>query len=151
MAISVHTEITEAQTTSFRGYVLFDGECPFCQRSAARMSRIFGSRGFEFLPLQTPWVRGFFHLSEDKLLGEMRLLLRNGESFGGADAIVELAKYVWWGWPLVAVAQIPLVSRLLRAGYRHIAARRKCLNAACALQDEPNPKGMIAEAKGTQR
>lgn len=151
MAISVHTEITEAQATRFRGYVLFDGECPFCRRSTARMSRILSSRGFEFLPLQTQWVRGFFHLSEEKLLGEMRLLLRNGESFGGADAIVQLAKYVWWGWPLVAVAQIPFVRRLLRAAYRRIAARRKCLNGACVLQYEPILHGEIGQAKGAQR
>jgi hypothetical protein len=100
------------------------------------MEHILAPRGFVFLPLQTPWVRNFFRLPEDQLLGEMRLLLRSGETCGGADAIIALAKYVWWGWPLVALAHVPGVRRALRVAYRYIAARRHCLSGACTLPSE---------------
>lgn len=136
--ISVSTEITDATPTPSRGWVLFDGDCQFCRRWVNRMEPILAQRGFIFLPLQTPWVRAFFHFPEDQLLGEMRVLLRNGETHGGADAIVALAKYVWWGWPLVALAQVPGVRRALRAAYRRVAARRQCLGGACSVGRDRN-------------
>jgi predicted DCC family thiol-disulfide oxidoreductase YuxK len=120
-----------------QGWVLFDGDCQFCRRWIARMEPILTPRGFAFLPLQTRWVRTFLGLPENGLLAEMRLLLRNGETCGGADAIVALAKYVWWGWPLVALAQVPGARRALRAAYRRVAARRYCLSDACTVSGAP--------------
>ena len=134
--ISVSTERTDAQRLPSRGWVLFDGECEFCRGWARRMEPVLVPRGFGFLPLQTPWVRALLHLPEEQLLDEMRVLLRNGETFGGADAIVALARYVWWGWPLVAIAYVPGVRRLLRAAYRRVAAHRYCAGGACATRSE---------------
>jgi len=136
-----------AERTTLRGWVLFDEQCAFCRSCVRRLEPILGPRGFAFLPLQTPWVRAFFGLPEDKLLGEMRVVVRSRESFGGADAVIELAKRVWWAWPLVAFAQLPGARRLLRAGYRAVAARRQCLSGACTLPRTPvtteseNPEG----------
>jgi predicted DCC family thiol-disulfide oxidoreductase YuxK len=151
MAISVFTEITEERAADLRGWVLYDGECQFCLGWVRRMKPIFAPRGFAFLPLQTPWVRAFFDLPEAELLSEMRVVFNKfndfhngndehtahnecaGRAFGGVDAIVELAKHVWWAWPLVALAQIPIARDFLRARYRAIAARRYCVNGACAV------------------
>jgi predicted DCC family thiol-disulfide oxidoreductase YuxK len=150
MTISVSTEITEENVTGRRGWVLYDGDCQFCIGWVRWMKPVLVPRGFEFLPLQTPWVRAFFNLPEAKLLGEMRVVFsklgnRNngrgwcaGQAFGGADAIVELAKYVWWAWPLVAVAQIPIVRDFLRARYRAIAGRRYCVNGTCPVPRREN-------------
>jgi predicted DCC family thiol-disulfide oxidoreductase YuxK len=161
MAISVFTEITDAKTHPIRGWVLYDGECQFCLGWVRRMTPVLAPRGFAFLPLQTLWVRAFLHLPEEELLGEMRVLLRDGgdgrdeqnecagQAFGGADAILELAKHVWWAWPLAAVAQIQTVRNLLRAGYRAVAARRYCVNGRCSLpprgnsQSKSTPEGGI--------
>jgi len=30
----------------------------------------------------------------------MRLRLRDGRVFGGAAAVVEIARRIWWAWPL---------------------------------------------------
>jgi lipase maturation factor 1 len=136
--ISVSTEITDAASEPSRGWVLFDGDCTFCRRWVNRMEPILAPRGFVFLPLQTPWVRAFFHFPENQLLGEMRVLLRNDETYSGADAIIALAKHVWWAWPLVALAQIPGVRRALRAAYRRVAARRHCLSGACSVDRGTN-------------
>lgn len=141
--ISVNTERTEGCSRPpeseslpprFRGWILFDADCHFCLAWVRRLSPILVPRGFVFLPLQTPWVRAFLQLPEEKLLGEMRLLTRNRQSFGGADAIVELAKRVWWAWPFVAFAHLPGTRALLRTGYRAIAARRHCVNSSCSLR-----------------
>jgi lipase maturation factor 1 len=136
--ISVVTEMTDATTMPSQGWVLFDGDCQFCRRWVTRMEPILAPRGFVFLPLQTPWVRAFFHFPENQLLGEMRVLLRNGETYGGADAIIALARYVWWAWPLVALAQVPGVRRAIRAAYRRVAARRLCLSGACSVGRDTN-------------
>jgi len=130
--ISVSTEISEVNRQPALGWVLFDGDCEFCRAWVTRLQPILGPRGFAFVPLQTPWVRAHFHLPEDQLLIEMRVLFSSGEAYGGADAVVELAIYVWWAWPLVVVAHIPGVPWLLRALYRYIAAQRSCLSGTCS-------------------
>ena len=113
--------------------MLFDGNCEFCRRWARRLEPFLAPRGFMFCPLQLPWVRARFHLPEQELLSEMRVLMRDGAAYGGADALVHLARFVWWASPVVALAWVPGVRRLLRAGYRFIAARRHCSSRACAV------------------
>jgi predicted DCC family thiol-disulfide oxidoreductase YuxK len=64
----------------------------------------------------------------------MKLLAADGQVYGGADALAQIARRIWWAWPLFAIAQIPGALVLLRAIYRHLAANRHCLNGACAIQ-----------------
>jgi predicted DCC family thiol-disulfide oxidoreductase YuxK len=163
MAISVSTEITEENVAGRRGWVLYDGDCQFCIGWVRRMKPILVPRGFGFLPLQTPWVRAFFDLPEAELLSKMRVVFNKfddfndgnnryseciRQAFGGADAIVELAKHVWWAWPLVAVAQIPIARNFMRARYRATAARRYCVNGTCAVPRPENPQSGIAPEGG---
>jgi predicted DCC family thiol-disulfide oxidoreductase YuxK len=136
--ISVSTEMNDERPRPSRGWVLFDGDCRFCRSWVRRIEPILAPRGFVFVPLQTPWVRSHFHLPEDQLLGEMRVLLRTDESSGGADAIIVLAKYVWWAWPLVALAAVPGVRPILRGAYRHIASRRYCISGVCSPNQSPD-------------
>ena len=159
MPISVHTETTDDDTIASRrsiscdpaapsrGWILYDGECQFCSNWVRRTRPIVGPRGFAFAPLQTPWVRASFPLPQDQLLVEMRVLLRAGKSFGGVDAIIELAKYVWWAWPLVALAQIPGMHRALRVAYRKIAARRRCRDGSCGVPSEIRNKSYGASVR----
>ena len=166
MTISVSTEITEDSATELRGWILYDGDCQFCLDWVRRMKPVFVHRGFEFLPLQTPWVRAFFHVPEAELLSEMRVIANKvsngnsgrtehnecvGQGFGGADAIVELAKHVWWAWPLVAIAQIPGTRRLLRAGYRAIAERRYCVDGRCPVPRHGNSQNTNTHEGGIRK
>lgn len=68
-------------------------------------------------------------VSDAELLSELRLLRADGRCLGGAEAIVDIARHVWWGWPLVAFARWPGARRLLAAGYRWVANRR----GSCAI------------------
>jgi predicted DCC family thiol-disulfide oxidoreductase YuxK len=141
MSISVSTEITDARfqmsipSTPLprRGWILYDGGCVFCLSIVRLIRGVFERRGFEFLPLQTPWVRAEFNLPELELLAEMRLLMRNGEKFGGPDAIPVLAGFVWWAWPVTVLAQVPGVLCLLSAAYRYVATRRHCITGTCSI------------------
>ncbi len=145
------------------GWLLYDGDCGFCTRTARQAERLIARRGFAILPLQTPWVRERLGLNQDELLREMIVLRRDNRRFGGADAAVHLAGEFWWGRPLVWLAAVPGVRPLMRRIYAEIAARRSCLGGACALDAHRHhghptdwlplaliPASLIAVATATQ-
>jgi predicted DCC family thiol-disulfide oxidoreductase YuxK len=135
MRISVSTEMKdrEKEKPGIGGWILFDGQCALCRRSVESWRGVMERRGFEFAPLQAAWVRERLGPDEAELWSEMRVLLRDGQIFGGGDAIVELARRVWWARPLVWLAQMPGARRLLRRAYREVAARRLCESGASAV------------------
>jgi len=98
---------------------------------ARRIRPVLESRGFGVATLQDPRAQAQLALPQNELLAELRILTDDGRQFGGADAIVFLARRIWWAWPFWLVAQIPGMRALLRALYRAIARRRHCANAAC--------------------
>jgi hypothetical protein len=73
-------------------------------------------------------------LSDKEPPAEMRVLLANGDAPGGADAILEIARRIWWAWPLFIFAKLPGVKPMLRAVYLIIAANRNCTNGACKIE-----------------
>jgi len=125
--ISELTEITErAEAVPFRGWIFFDEDCSFCRDLALRFEHLFAKRGFYFEPLQGQWVQDRLNLTREQALEEMRVLTAEGEAFGGADAVIFLARQVWWAAPFRAIARIRPIHALLDRGYRWIAAHRTC-------------------------
>lgn len=125
--ISELTEITEsAEVPSFRGWIFYDADCTSCRDLALRFENFFAARGFHFEPLQREWVRQRLDLTKEKALEEMRVLSSGGEVFGGADAVILLARQIWWARPLVLLARLPAVHALLHRVYRWVAAHRTC-------------------------
>jgi predicted DCC family thiol-disulfide oxidoreductase YuxK len=127
----VNTAIPERTTEGVRGLVIYDGECALCAEAARRFQNLLRRRGFDLAMLQAPWVRAQLGLNTDEQIVEMILLADDGEIFSGADAFAQIARKIWWAWPLFAVAQIPGAMILLRAIYRRVAANRHCLDGAC--------------------
>jgi predicted DCC family thiol-disulfide oxidoreductase YuxK len=117
-----------------RGWILFDGECSFCRNLAACFQPIYQPRGFVFTPLQTSWVAAAIDLQRDERPSEMRVWTNDGRDFGGAEAVIFLAGFVWWGKPLTWFAKLPGAKIVLRRIYREIAARRSCDGGACQLR-----------------
>jgi alginate O-acetyltransferase complex protein AlgI len=89
------------------------------------------ARGFRLASLQTAWVRERLQMPPNAPIEEMKLLLANGGTLGGADALVEIARHIWWAWPVTAFAGLPGGLRLLRMFYRRFAANRYCLGGRC--------------------
>src|SRR5881275_2713600 len=121
---------------SFGGWILYDGDCSSCTASARRFDRIFRRRGFLFLPLQTNWIMERLDLEPGAPLEEMRLLTADGRDIGGADAVIFLARQIWWAWPFAALAKSPPMHKLLDRGYRWIAAHRVCDHIRCSLEEQ---------------
>jgi predicted DCC family thiol-disulfide oxidoreductase YuxK len=111
--------------------VFYDADCKFCVNAARRFERVLARRRFELVPLQVPGASAEFGVPEDQLLAEMRLRLRDGRVFGGAAAVVEIARRIWWAWPLWALSRLPGAMRPMHATYSWIARRRSCANGAC--------------------
>jgi len=118
---------------SFAGWILYDGDCPSCAASARRFDQIFRRRGFLFLPLQTNWIMKRLDLEPGAPLEEMRVLTADGRDIGGADAVIFLARQIWWGRPFAALAQLPGMHKLLDRGYRWIVVHRRCDHITCKL------------------
>ena len=127
--ISVNTEITD--TSDVKGFVFYDANCRFCVQLACRVEPWLAVRRFRLLPLQTPGCGQKLSLTNPELPTEMRLLLPDGKSFGGADALLEISRHFWWTWPVRQMARIPVMMRLFHASYRWVARHRGCIKGAC--------------------
>ena len=116
----------EVRTT--REWLMYDAACPFCTRTAKRIRPTLAKRGINVIPLQTDWAQAYLAARNEPLLKEIRFLTARGRLTGGADALIEVIRRFWWARPVVWVAKIPIVMRLLRKGYEGVAARRHCLS-----------------------
>ena len=134
------TEITDIKNT--RGCVLFDAECLFCTRLAKRFAPLLHRHGFALTPLQTPWVVNLLGRRRGNTWSEMLLLTTGGTTYGGADALIEFTKVIWWARPLYWLSFVPGVKLGLRKGYAWVAHRRLCIGGACRVQDAANNPGL---------
>lgn len=116
---------------SSRGWVFFDGVCPVCVGIVARLGGLFRRRGFEFVPLQEPWVAPALGVTPEELRREMKLCRKDGVLVGGAAAWTELGASVAWLRPLVNIAGWPGFRWLADRAYRWVARNRYCLSGVC--------------------
>jgi hypothetical protein len=70
-------------------------------------------------------------LSPAEATAQMRLLTSEGSVLGGADAVVYLARRIWWALPLWCVSRLPRGMALLRHLYAGVAALRPCRDGRC--------------------
>jgi predicted DCC family thiol-disulfide oxidoreductase YuxK len=136
--IFVHTE--QANNDNVAGWVLYDADCQFCITWARCSQKLLESRQLVLMPLQTPWVRTRLGLPEAQLLAEMRLLLPNGQIYGGADALLEIGRYFWWSRLLARAGHIPWVNAWLHTFYRWVARHRRCGTDACGTKIPAGPQ-----------
>ncbi|HKP04903.1 MAG TPA: DCC1-like thiol-disulfide oxidoreductase family protein [Chthoniobacterales bacterium] len=133
--ISELTETTErAEFIPFCGWIFFDEDCSFCRDLVLRFEPVYAKRGFHFEPLQREWVRDRLNLTAAQALEEMRVLTADGCVFGGADAVVFLARQLWWATPFAWLARVGFIHALLDRSYRWVAAHR-----TCAINRAPTP------------
>ena len=130
--ITLADEFTDRKERSARGWLFFDAECVFCTRVARGLAPILRRRGFGVAPLQDPRVGALLGMSRRERLKELRFLRSDGTQGGGARAVLALAHEIWWGKPLIWLANLPGMMQVLASGYKWIAARRGCNSQVCA-------------------
>jgi predicted DCC family thiol-disulfide oxidoreductase YuxK len=147
--ISLISEMTDSKgRQAARGWLCFDHDCSVCTALARRFRPVLEPRGFGLAALQDPRVQGLLNLPPEELLREMRVVTTEGRVYGGAAAIVFLARQIWWAWPLYAAAQLPGARRFLDTLYRWFADHRTCIGRRCPMSSDlrrlkvpSNPKG----------
>jgi predicted DCC family thiol-disulfide oxidoreductase YuxK len=117
------------------GSVFYDGECSICVGGARRFGPLLARRRIDLVPLQSPDACKRLGIREAERLREMRLRLVDGTVFGGAAAVVEIARRIWWAWPLWALSRLPGAMRSLRAAYDWVARHRSCANGVCRIEE----------------
>ncbi len=130
--ISLTSELTDRKSRHARGWLFYDAECKFCTRLARWLARPMQRRGLAVAPLQDPRVSALLGLSPDELLRAIRFVAR-GRQYSGADALLSVARELWWARPLVWVTKIPGVSPALRCVYAWGAQRLHCRAQVCAV------------------
>ena len=73
-------------------------------------------------------------MKRDELLRELRFLLSDGRHYGGADAILAIARGIWWTRPLAWLSKVPGMPHLVHVGYHKLAAQRNCAAVVCAAE-----------------
>ena len=139
---ALFSDASSANGTRRRGWVFYDADCAFCTSLTRRLEPMLLRRGFHCAALQEPWVRIVLGLPREELLREIRVRTASGEVLGGADALVHLARHIWWAWPLYALARIPSPRDLMSAAYRAIAVRRHCQSSICEVTVQRFPIGL---------
>jgi predicted DCC family thiol-disulfide oxidoreductase YuxK len=150
--ISLSSEITDTKGRhASRGWVFFDRDCAACTSLARRFRRALETRGFGLAALQDPRVRTLLDLPPEDLLREMRVATADGNVYGGAEAIVFLARQIWWAWPLYAAAKLPGIPRVLETCYRWFADHRTCVSGTCSISRKSRQDDVLTGLKGQRR
>jgi predicted DCC family thiol-disulfide oxidoreductase YuxK len=132
--ITLADEFTDRKERSARGWLFFDAECRFCTHTARWLTPILRRRGLGVAPLQDPRVGALLGMSRHELLKELRFLMSDGTHAGGANAVLAVAREIWWARPLLWLCLLPGTTPVLDAAYRWVAARRGCSSELCAVK-----------------
>jgi predicted DCC family thiol-disulfide oxidoreductase YuxK len=87
--------------------------------------------GFELLPLQDGEAIQVLGLTPGEVPDEMKLCTGEGTILGGADAILYIARHIWWAWPAWLISQVPGAMPVIRALYRRLATNRRRISGIC--------------------
>ena len=131
--ISLTSEYTDGKGRHARGWLFFDAECVFCTRIARWVARPLERRGLGLAPLQDPRVASLLGMTRVDLLKELRYLDEHGSLYGGAKALLALAREIAWARPLIWISRIPGMDAALDAAYRWVAAQRNCQSVQCSI------------------
>ncbi|HUL51478.1 MAG TPA: DCC1-like thiol-disulfide oxidoreductase family protein [Candidatus Nitrosotalea sp.] len=140
----MNTEITE-KTVYAAGWIFYDAACAPCVNARQRAGRLFASRGFAWLPLQTPGSAARLRVSESDFARRMHLLLADGQVLYNADALAVLCRSVWWLWPLGAALRVPGFREIGRTTYDWLARNRHCVGGACAINVDQHGRVGLAD------
>ena len=123
-------------TPPVRGWIYYDAECGACVWGQNRVGRLLASRGWQWVPLQTPGAAQQLGCTEAELLEEMRLKCADGSVHRGLDAWIVLSRSVRWLSPLGFVLAIPGVHGIAAAMYRWFARHRHRFSPPCPIDRE---------------
>jgi len=120
----------EASDQNTPAVLIYDGDCAMCRSSALWLMRLAMSGGrLEILPARSgPRRLRFPHLTDEACMTAMQLVLPDGRTLAGADAVPELLHRIHGlGW-LATTLSLPGARPVARRVYAWIAKNRMRLS-----------------------
>ena len=106
-------------------WLLYDEECPFCNRMVNMFRTILEKRNCKVKPLQNKTVMNILRINDSNDVTEIKIIGDDKKIYGGAKGIIFLSKKIWWAWPLWALAHLPLTMNIINYIYILIAKNRQ--------------------------
>jgi predicted DCC family thiol-disulfide oxidoreductase YuxK len=135
--MTMHPALPERPT------LIYDGECDLCRSLAARLAVWDREHRIALVPFQDEGAVAGFGIGLPALAAAMHLVLPDGRTFTGADAIPELLRLLpgptrWWR----VLFAVPGVRPIARGVYRRVAERRRCVvRGPGGALTAPRPRG----------
>jgi predicted DCC family thiol-disulfide oxidoreductase YuxK len=126
-----------SEAVPVRGWIFYDADCVLCVATMMRVRQLFASRGFQWVPLQTPGAAGRLGVSPTAFETRMHVLAPNGRVCHNADALAIVCRSVWWLWPLGGLLSLPGCRGMGRLAYNWLARNRYCLGGRCDIGGAP--------------
>src|SRR5438105_14070885 len=106
--------MTIATTNFARDTIYYDAACGVCSASVRRTRQMLAKRGFIFEPLQSPGALELLGLRDGEIPDELKLRTRDGQILGGANALIYIARRIWWAWPMWLLCKVAGVTPSFR-------------------------------------
>jgi predicted DCC family thiol-disulfide oxidoreductase YuxK len=118
-------ERKEAIERQKRAVLIYDGNCPVCEKTVAWISDNAQKGGFEMLPCQAEAMKQRFpSIKRTVCMQAMQLVLPDGAVLSGEKALPEILKRLRRYGPAAALFKLPGSGILSRAFYRWFADNR---------------------------
>jgi predicted DCC family thiol-disulfide oxidoreductase YuxK len=121
------------KTSTQVDWVLYDDGCGICRKWVPFWRKTLVQNGFEIAPLQSKWVADRLHLSDEELMRDIRLLLKDGSEISGADAYRYVMRRIWWAYPFYLLSISPILRKIFDVTYRTFARNRYRISNTCKL------------------
>jgi predicted DCC family thiol-disulfide oxidoreductase YuxK len=118
---------------TFNEWVFYDSECPMCSNLTHNAKKLTAGQGLGFASLHSDWVKEKIKDVKEPLK-EMLILKPDGNIIGGADAMVHLARKIWFTRPIYWIYQIPGMKFVYKPVYAFIAKNRYCISKVCRIK-----------------
>ena len=117
--------MTGPQRESGSAVLIYDGDCPVCQKTVAWIRENMREDSFEMVPCQSEEARKRFPAVEQAVcMQAMQLILPDGEVLSGEKALPEIVKRLKKYSPIAALFDLPGSEILARSFYQWFADNR---------------------------
>lgn len=153
VTFSMHTPkfLPDPDDSPGRDVVIYDGNCHLCAGGVKRIASIdrwtsvfLSPSRLSFLSLHDPRVLDRYpDLTYERLMEEMVVIDRQGNRYGGSDAVRYFTRRLPPLWPLMPLLHLPGSAWLWRRLYRLLATNRyrwnrnSCTEGSCAIHFGP--------------
>lgn len=121
----MNTDIAKKTVTPVSsGWIFYDANCRWCRLGRRRTGDLFSSRGFVWVPLQTPGSARRLGVPSADFDRHLHLLEVDGRVRTNADALAFLCRSVGWLRPLGTLLAVPGIRTLARWAYDFVARHR---------------------------